>query len=123
MGNKEPLRRDEGVKLPFLIYTQVSSTTQLCPTDFLRPHELQDARLPCPSPGKPGILVKLMSIESAMPTSHLILCRPLLLLPSIYLSPHIFLWGSPVLSSPWHVRRQLQECAQGFYAELGRDVS
>ena len=29
-------------------------------------------------------LHKLMSIESVMPSNHLILCRPLLLLPSIY---------------------------------------
>ena len=29
-------------------------------------------------------LVKLVSIESVMPSSHLILCRPLLLLPSIF---------------------------------------
>ena len=29
-------------------------------------------------------LVKLMSIESVMPSNHLILCRPLLLLPSIF---------------------------------------
>ena len=29
-------------------------------------------------------LLKLMSIESAMPSNHLILCRPLLLLPSIF---------------------------------------
>ena len=28
--------------------------------------------------------LKLMSIESAMPSNHLILCRPLLLLPSIF---------------------------------------
>ena len=28
-------------------------------------------------------LLKLMSIESVMPSSHLILCRPLLLLPSV----------------------------------------
>ena len=31
--------------------------------------------------------LKLMSIESVMPSSHLILCRPLLLLPAI---PHIY---------------------------------
>ena len=30
-----------------------------------------------------GSLLKLMSIESIMPSNHLILCRPLLLLPSI----------------------------------------
>ena len=33
------------------------------------------------------ILLKLMSVESVMPSNHLILCRPLLLLPSIF--PHI----------------------------------
>ena len=33
---------------------------------------------------------KLMSIESVMPSNHLILCRPLLLLPSIFPSIRIF---------------------------------
>ena len=32
-----------------------------------------------------------MSIESVMPSSHLILCRPLLLLPSIFPSIRVFL--------------------------------
>ena len=35
-------------------------------------------------------LLKLMSIESVMPSSHLILCYPLLLLPSIFPSIRIF---------------------------------
>ena len=35
-------------------------------------------------------LRKLMSIESVMPPSHLILCRPLLLLPSIFPSIRVF---------------------------------
>ena len=35
-------------------------------------------------------LLKLMSIESVMPSSHLILCRPLLLLPSIFPSIMVF---------------------------------
>ena len=35
-------------------------------------------------------LLKLMSIESVMPSNHLILCCPLLLLPSIFLSMRIF---------------------------------
>ena len=35
-------------------------------------------------------LPKLMSIESVMPSSHLILCRPLLLLPPIPLSIRVF---------------------------------
>ena len=33
---------------------------------------------------------KLMSIESVMPSNHLILCRPLLLLPSIFPSIRVF---------------------------------
>ena len=35
-------------------------------------------------------LPKLMSIEPVMPSSHLILCRPLLLLPSIFPSIRVF---------------------------------
>ena len=35
-------------------------------------------------------LPKLMSIESVMPSSHLILCRPLLLLPPVPLSIRVF---------------------------------
>ena len=35
-------------------------------------------------------LLKLMSIESVMPSSHLILCHPLLLLPSICPSIRVF---------------------------------
>ena len=35
-------------------------------------------------------LLKLMSTESVMPSSHLILCRPLLLLPSIFPSIGVF---------------------------------
>ena len=35
-------------------------------------------------------LSKLMSIESVMPANHLILCHPLLLLPSIFLSIRVF---------------------------------
>ena len=35
-------------------------------------------------------LLKLMSIKSVMPSNHLILCRPLLLLPSIFPSIRIF---------------------------------
>ena len=35
-------------------------------------------------------LLKLMSIESVMPSNHLILCRPLLLPPSILLNIRVF---------------------------------
>ena len=53
-------------------------------SDSLWPHELQHARPPCPSPTPrvhPDSL--LTHIESVMPSSHLILCYPLLLLPPI----------------------------------------
>ena len=52
------------------------------------PHRLQLARLPCPSP-TPGACSN-SSIESVMPSNHLILCHPLLLLPSIFPSHRVF---------------------------------
>ena len=55
----------------------------------LWPNELQHTRLPCLSPS-PGCLLKLMSIESMMPFNHLVLCRPLLLLPSIFPCIRVF---------------------------------
>ena len=35
-------------------------------------------------------LLKLVSIESVMPSSHLVLCHPLLLSPSIFLNNRVF---------------------------------
>ena len=81
-------------------------------SDSSRPHELQHARPPCPSPS-PGFtqthvhrvsdaiqaslsitnsrsLLKLMSIKSVIPSSHLILCHPLLLLHPIPPSITVF---------------------------------
>ena len=57
-------------------------------SDCLQPYRLQYTRLPCPSLS-PSLL-KLVSIESMMPSNHLILCRPLLLLPSIFPSIKVF---------------------------------
>ena len=51
-------------------------------SNSLQPHELQHTRPPCPSPNPEP--TKLMSIESVMPSNHLIFCLPLLLLPSIF---------------------------------------
>ena len=60
----------------------------------------------------PSRLLKLLSIESVMPSNHLVLCRPLLLLPSIFLSLRILsnesalhimwpeYWSFSVSSSP-----------------------
>ena len=51
------------------------------------PTDCRHTRLLCPSLS-PG--VKLMSTESLMPSNHLIICRPLLLLPSVFPSIRVF---------------------------------
>ena len=65
--------------------TTLAIVVQLCLT--LQPHELQD-RLPCPLLALS--LLRFISIDSVMPTNHLILCHPLLLLPSIFPSIRVF---------------------------------
>ena len=70
-----------------LLLFQFSSTAQSCLT-------LCDP-MDCSTPGLPvhhhtQSLLKLMSIESVMPSNHLILCCPLLLLPSIFPSIRVF---------------------------------
>ena len=52
-------------------------------SDSLQPHESQHARTPCPSP-TPGVH------SDSRPSSHLILSRPLLLLPPIPPSIRVF---------------------------------
>ena len=58
-------------------------------SNSLQPHGLQHTRPPCPSP-TPRVYSNSMSIEPMMPSNHLILCRPLLLLPSIFPSIRVF---------------------------------
>ena len=67
--------------------------------------ELQENQTMNPKVNKPWIFMeargspKLMSVESVIPSSHLILCRPLLLLPPVppsirvFSSESIFTWG------------------------------
>ena len=64
-----------------------SSVTQLCPT-LCDP--MTAARQASLSITNSRSLLKLMSIESVMPSNHLILCRSLLLLPSILPSIRVF---------------------------------
>ena len=69
------------------ISVQLSSVGQSCPTLC----DLMD----CSIPGFPAHqnhldLLKLMSIESVMPSNHLIFCRPLLLPCSSFLSIRVF---------------------------------
>jgi len=66
---------------------QFSSVTQSCP--------ILSNRMNCSTPGLPVHYhswnsLKLKSIESVMPPSHLILCRPFLLLPPIPPSIRVF---------------------------------
>ena len=66
---------------------QFSSVIQLCLT-ICDPMD-------CSTPGFPVIinsrsLLKLMSVESVMPSNHLILCHPLLLLTSVFPSIRVF---------------------------------
>ena len=73
-----------------LIFARISPV-QFRPSalfDSLRPDGLQQGRLPCPSP-TPGAYSNT-SVESVIPSNHPILCRPLLLLPSIFPSIRIF---------------------------------
>ena len=57
-------------------------------SDSLRPQEPQYGRPPCPSPTPRAY--SNSSIESVMPPNQLILCRPLLLPPSIFPSIRVF---------------------------------
>ena len=75
------------INLLFSNASSVSSVAQSCPT-------LCDP-MNCSTPGLPvhhqlPEFTKPMSIESAMPSNHLILCRPLLLLPSIFPRSRVF---------------------------------
>ena len=54
-------------------------------------------------------LLKLMSIESEMPSNHLIFCHPLLLLPSIFPSLRVFS-NESVLHSSWRGSRSGAGC-------------
>ena len=63
---------------------QLLSCVRLCATPWTAAHQ---ASL---SIANSRSLLKLMSIESVMPSNHLIFCRPLLLLPSIFPSIRVF---------------------------------
>ena len=64
-----------------------SSVAQSCPT-LCDPMDRSTPGLPVYR--QPQSLLKLMSIESVMLSNHLILCYPLLLLPSIFPSSRVF---------------------------------
>ena len=67
-------------------FNQIRSVTQSCPT-LCDP--MTAARQASLSNSNSWSLLKLISVESVMPSNHLILCRPLLL-PSIFPSIRVF---------------------------------
>ena len=69
------------------INVQFSSVIQPCPTLY---NPMNCSHQPSLSITNSRSLPKPMSIESVMPSSHLILCRPLLLLPPIFHSIRAF---------------------------------
>ena len=77
--------------LQFLLYTfwafQFSSVAQLCLTPCTHSTAARQASLSITNSWSPP---KPMSIELVMPSNHLILCRPLLRLPSIFPSIRVF---------------------------------
>ena len=88
----------------FLVFLLLFSCSVM--SDSLQPHGLLHARLPCPSLS-PRVCSHFMFIESVMPSNCLILCFPLLLLPSIFPSIRVFSNEStPCIRSPkyWSFR-------------------
>ena len=84
-----------------LPHIQFGSVTQTCPTLC--------NRMECSTPGfpvhhQPPEPDRLMSIESVMPSNHLIFCHPLFLLPSIFPSIKVFSNESVL-----HIRRPILE--------------
>ena len=75
------------------LYSSTFSSVQFSRSvvsDSLQPHEEITARQASLSITNSRSLLKLMPIESVMPSSHLILCCPLLLLPPIPPSIRVF---------------------------------
>ena len=74
--------------LVFTVKQCESAIVQFSSVQFFATPWTAACRLPCSSP-TPGVY-QLMSIESVMPSNHLILCCPLLLLPSTFPSIKVF---------------------------------
>ena len=74
-----------------LRYVQFSSVAQSCQLFAIPWTEACQTSL---SITNSWSLPRLMSIESVMPSNHLILCHPLLLLPSVFTSSRVFSFAS-----------------------------
>ena len=80
---KEKKKMEHSTTWPY----QSVQSSRSAVSNSLRPHGVRQASL---SITNSWSLLKLMSIESVMPSNHLILCCPLLLLPSIFPSTRVF---------------------------------
>ena len=92
---------------PLLISVKFSSVAQSCPT-LCDP--MNRSTQASPSITNSRSLPKLMSIESVIPSNHLILCRPLLLLPSFFPSirwPKYWSCSFNINPSKWTPRTDL----------------
>ena len=86
-------KKDEEMKMNIMGMTRAVELGEPClfAKSCLTPFD----PMSCSTPGFPVLhrlpeLLKLMFIVSVMPSNHLILCRPLLLLPSIFPSIRVF---------------------------------
>ena len=88
------IRKKEKASCTKHVHKIISSVQFSCSvvSDSLRPHKPQHTRPPCPP--------KPMSIESVMPSNHLILCHSLLFLPSIFPSIRVF-FNESILHIRW----------------------
>ena len=84
MNKKKNHQPDRTMLLLLLLLLSCFSRVWLCPTPWIAAHQASLSITNSQSPPKP------MSIESVKPSNHLILCRPLLLLPSIFPSIRVF---------------------------------
>ena len=94
-----PLSCSHMFKLQFRLLSQggtnIAPLPDFCVSSMAQPCLTLCDPMDCSTPGflsitNSWILLKLMSLESVMPSNHLILCRPLLLLPSIFPSIRVF---------------------------------
>ena len=69
---------------PIIVVIQLLSCVRLFATSWTAAHQASLSFTSSLS------LLKLMSIESVMPSNHLILCHPLFLLPSVFPSIRVF---------------------------------
>ena len=81
------LTSNPGFYFSYVLLQPVSSVAQLCP---ILCYPMAAARQASLSITNSLSLIKLLSIESVMPSNYIILCRPLLLLPSFFPSIRVF---------------------------------